>query len=65
MTPATPCPKCGPRRPPADLVAKQLRGINAIVNRKLVVPDAAINDLREVAAQLRCLAGLCGARGDR
>ncbi len=56
------CPRCGrsPFLPLADCAAKVMRSHVSIRDRKLAVPDQAMDDLAEVAAALRCRAGLCG-----
>jgi len=60
---ARPCPRCGASIPLAtELAARAARGYIGVRDRRLVVPSTVMEDLRAVAAALRCKAGLCGGR---
>jgi hypothetical protein len=54
------CPRCGGALAPLeDLAARVSRAHVAIRDRRLAVPDSAMNDLVAVAAALRCRAKIC------
>jgi hypothetical protein len=54
------CARCGKDLAPLEeLAARVTRAHVAIRDRKLAVPDLAMNDLLAVAAALRCRAKLC------
>lgn len=58
------CRRCGRPAPPSleQLAAKATRAHVAIRDRRLAVPSAAMADLQEVAAALRCHASLCSPK---
>jgi hypothetical protein len=54
------CPCGAIEIPDGDAAASLLKAHSLIKNRKLAVPDVAMDEIRTIAAWLRCKAGLCG-----
>jgi hypothetical protein len=58
------CPRCGVVAPLPALAAKARKAQVELEGMRLVVPDIVRRNLAEVAAALRCHAGLCGTPKD-
>jgi hypothetical protein len=54
------CQRCGAPLPALEqIAARSARARRLILDRKMAIPQVALDDLAAVASQLRCLALLC------